>query len=128
VEGRRWGQSEKNHAFSQPLKTSRKSLSGNSKDGNDNDGFLFGNLMSYMMYQNRVENMQSYRQNRIGTECREREYELCCKELAVQHKENRAQHHLMNVMVMAIINKNNESNNNSTPNHNPMNNECVVDD
>jgi hypothetical protein len=40
----------KSCAFSQPLKTPRKSLSGNSKDGNDNNGFSFGQMMSYMVY------------------------------------------------------------------------------
>ncbi len=44
----------RSRAFSQPLKTPRKSSSGHSKDDNDNKGFLFGHMMSYMMYQNRV--------------------------------------------------------------------------
>ncbi len=45
---------KRSHAFSQPLKTPRKSMLGNSEDNIDNDGFLFGKMMSYMMYQNRV--------------------------------------------------------------------------
>ncbi len=61
---------------------------GNSKDGNDNDGLLFEQMMSYMMYQNRAGSEQRDRQNRINAEHREREYELCCEELAVQRKEN----------------------------------------
>jgi hypothetical protein len=103
------------------LKTLKKSLSGNSKDGNNNNGFLFGQMMSYMVYQSRVESEQRDCQNRIDAERRVRECELCCKELAVQHKENHAQHQLMNVM-MAITNRNNEPKNSSTPNNSPMNN------
>ncbi len=80
-------------------------------------------MMSYMVYQNRVELEQSDRQNRIDAERRECEYELCRKKLAVQCKENCAQHQLMNVMMMAIINRNNEPKNNSTTNDSPMNNE-----
>jgi hypothetical protein len=98
----------------------RKSSLDNSEDGNDNDGFSFGQMMSYMVYQNRVKSEQRDHQNRIDTEHREREYELCRKELAVQCKENGAQHQVMNVMMMAMIHRNNEPKNNSTPNNSPM--------
>jgi hypothetical protein len=81
----------RSRAFFQPLKTPRRSSLGHSKDGNDNNGFLFGHMMSYMMYQNRVESEQRGCQNRIDTESREHEYELHRKELAVQRKENCAQ-------------------------------------
>ena len=111
------------HAFSQPLKTLRKSSLGHNKDGNKNDSFLLGHMMSYMMYQNRAGSEQRDRQNRINAEHREREYELCCEELAVQRKENHAQRQLTNVVMMAMINKNNKSKNNSTPNDSPMNNQ-----
>jgi hypothetical protein len=74
---------KRSRAFSQPLKTPRKLLLGNNKDGSDNDGFSFGNLMGYMTYQNRVENKQRDCQNRIDAERREHEYELCCEELAL---------------------------------------------
>jgi hypothetical protein len=80
----------RSRAFSQPLKTPRKSSLGHSKDGNNNDSFLFLQMMSYMVYQNRVELEQRDCQNRIDAEPREREYELCCKESAVQCKENHA--------------------------------------
>jgi hypothetical protein len=100
---------KKIHAFTQPLKTPRKSLLGNSKDGNNSNGFSFGNFMSYMMYQNRVKLEQRDRQNRIDAKCIEPEYELCREELAVQQEENPAQRQLMNVMMMAKLNKNNES-------------------
>jgi hypothetical protein len=73
------------------------------------------------MYQNRVELEQRDCQNRIDAEGREREFELHCEELAVQCKENCAQHQPINVMTMAIINRNNELKNNSTPNDGPMN-------
>jgi hypothetical protein len=109
-------------AFSQPLKTPRKSSSGHSKDGNDSNGFLFGQMMSYMAYQNRVKLEQRDRQNRIDAERREHEYELRCKELAVKCKENCAQRQLMNVMMMAILNKNNKPKNNSTSSDSPTNN------
>jgi hypothetical protein len=75
---------KRSRAFSQPLKMPRKSLSSNSEDGNDNDGFSFGHMMSYMMFQIRVESEQKDRQNRIDAERREREYErassrgICC--------------------------------------------------
>jgi hypothetical protein len=78
--------------------------------------------MSCMVYQNRVKLEQRDRQNRIDAEHRECEYGLRCKELAVQREENRAQRQLMNVMMMAMINRNNEPKNNSTPNNSPMNN------
>ncbi len=95
---------------------------GNSKDGNNIDSFSFGHMMSYMMYQNRVKSEQRDCQNRIDAERREREYELCCKVLAVQHKENCAQRQLMNVMMMAVLNRKNEPKINSTPNDSPINN------
>ncbi len=113
---------KKNHAFTQPLKTPGMSLLGNSKEGDNNEGFMSGNLMSYMMYQDRVENEQRDCQHRIDIERREHEYELCHEKLAVQPKENCAQRQLMNVMMMTIINKNNNLNNNSAPNHSPMDN------
>ncbi len=71
-------------AFSRPLKTLRKSLLGHSKDSKDTNSFLFGQMMSYMVYQNRVESEHRDCQNTIDAERREHEYELCCKELAVQ--------------------------------------------
>ncbi len=76
----------RNRTFSQPLKTPKKSLLGHSKDSNDNDGSSFGQMMSYMVYQNRVESEQRDHQNRIVAECREHEYELHHKELAVQRE------------------------------------------
>jgi hypothetical protein len=78
--------------------------------------------MSYMVNQNRVKSEQRDHQKRIDAERREHEYELCCKELAVQCKENCTQCQLMNVMMMAILNKNNKPKNNSTSNKSPMNN------
>ncbi len=76
--------------------------------------------MSYMVYQNRVESEQRDHQNRIDAKRREHEYELCHKELAVQREENHAQCELMNVMMMAIIKRNNEPKNNGTPNDSPV--------
>jgi hypothetical protein len=51
------GVMKKSRAFTQPLKSPRKFSSGNSKVGNNNS-FLFGNLTSYMMYQNMVKSKQ----------------------------------------------------------------------
>ncbi len=119
---------KRSHAFSQLLKKPKKSSLGNSKDGKYNNSFSFGHMMSYMMYHNRVELEQrdcqnridserreheyelhheelAVQQNRIDSERREHEYELHHEELAVQHKENCAQRQLMNVMMMAILNK-----------------------
>ncbi len=95
---------------------------GNSKDGNDNNGFSFGSMMSYMVYQNRVEWEQRDHQNRIDAEHSEHEYELRREELAVQRKKSCAQGQLMNAMMMAIINRNNKPKNNSTPDNSSMNN------
>jgi hypothetical protein len=50
------------------IETPRKSLLANSKDGNYNNGFLFGNSMSYMVYQNRAESEQRERKNKIDAE------------------------------------------------------------
>jgi hypothetical protein len=66
----------RSRAFSQPLKTPRKLLSGNSNDSNDNDSFSFGQMMSYIVYQNRAESEQRDCWNRIDAEHREHEYEL----------------------------------------------------
>ncbi len=90
--GEKWkaggGGNKKNHALTQPLKTPRKSLSGNSKDSNDNNGYSFlGHLMSYILYQNRVESEQRDHQT-VDSDYREREYELCCEELALKQEEN----------------------------------------
>ncbi len=95
----------RSRAFSQPLKTPRKSSLGHSRDGNNNNGFLFGQIMSYMVYQNRVKLEQRDHQNRIDAERRKLEYELRCKESAVQCEENHAQPQLINVMMVAILNK-----------------------
>jgi hypothetical protein len=76
-----------------------------------------------MVYQSRVESEQRDCQNRIDAERREHEYELFCKELAVYCKENCAQRQLMNVMMMAILDKNNKPKNNTTSSNSPMNNQ-----
>ncbi len=47
---------------------------------------------------------------------------IYCEELAVQREENHAQHQLMNIMMMAILNRNNEPKNISTSNDSPVNN------
>jgi hypothetical protein len=70
----------RSRAFTQPLKTPRKSLLDHSKDSNNNNDFLFRQMMIYMVYQNRVESEQRDCQNRIDAEHREREYELHRKE------------------------------------------------
>jgi len=52
-------------------------------------------MMSMMMYQNRAESEQ-----------REREYQLLREEMAIAREDARAQRQLMNVMMMAMLNRN----------------------
>ena len=96
------GGQKKSRALTQPFKTPRKS-----RDNNDEEnGFSFQNMMSMMMYQNRAESEQRERQSRIDAEQRDWEYQLCREEMAIAREDARAQRQLMNVMMMAMLNKN----------------------
>jgi hypothetical protein len=66
-----------------------------------------------MMHWSRMESEQREHQNeqrehqhRIDAKLREREYKLCCEEMAIAHEEAHAQRQLMNVMMMLLLNKN----------------------
>jgi hypothetical protein len=62
------------------------------------------------------QNEQREHQHKIGAKLREREYRLPREEMAIAPKDARAQRQLMNVMMMALLNKNGGDNSTS-----PMN-------
>ncbi len=90
-----------------PFKTSRKKSS-RSMDNNNEDGFLFKNVMCMMMHKNWIkskqrerQNKQGERQHKIDAKQRERKYQLCREEMAIACKDACVQRQLMNVMMMA---------------------------
>ncbi len=97
------GGQKKSRALTQPFKTPRKSRDNNDSEEN---GFSFQNMMSMMMYQNRAESEQRERQSRIDAEQRDREYQLRREEMAIVREDAYAQRQLMNVMMMAMLNRN----------------------
>ncbi len=58
------------------------------------------------MYQNRAKLEQRESQSRIDAEQRDCEYQLHREEMAMAREDARAQRQLMNVMMMAMLNKN----------------------
>ena len=94
---------KKSRAITQPFKTPRKSRD---SDDSEENGFSFQNMMSMMMYQNRAESEQRERQSKIDAEQRDREYQLRREEMAIAREDARAQRQLMNVMMMAMLNRN----------------------
>jgi homoserine acetyltransferase len=76
----------------------------------DNDeeenGLSFQNMMSMIMYQNQAESEQRERQSRIDAEQRDWEDQLRREETAIAYEDARTQRQLMNVMMMAMLNKN----------------------
>jgi hypothetical protein len=93
------GGQKKSRALTQPFKTPRKSRD----NDDDENGFLFQNMMSMMMYQNRAELEQRERQSGIDAEQRYREYQLHREEMTIAREDARAQRQLMNVMMMAML-------------------------
>ncbi len=79
----------------QPLRIPRKSPSSSSDDGSGGDGFTFGNMMQMMMVQNCMDQVN-----------RDREYQLCRDEMAMANDEAHEQRQMMNLMFMAMLNKN----------------------
>jgi len=63
-------------------------------------------MMGMMMMQNRHESDQREQQNRIDAEQRDREYQLRREEMAIAREDARAQRQLMNMMLMAMMNRN----------------------
>jgi hypothetical protein len=63
------GGQQKSRALTQPFKTPQKSRD---NDDSEENGFLFQNMMSMMMYQNRAESEQRECQSRIDAEQRDR--------------------------------------------------------
>jgi hypothetical protein len=123
------GGGQKSRALTQPFKTPRKSRD-NDDEGN---GLSFQNMMSMMMYQSRVESEHRERQSKVEAEQRDREYqlrrdemaqgraeleqrerqskveaELRREEMAIAREDARAQRQVMNMMMMAMINRNAE--------------------
>ena len=62
--------------------------------------------MSMMMMQKRFDNEQKERQYQKESELREREFQLCCEEMAIVCEEVCVQRQMMNVMLMTMLNKN----------------------
>ena len=60
-------------------------------------------MMNYLMFQNRMETEQRERQMKADKEDRDWEYQLCCEEMVIQCKDNRAQCNMMNVMMSKWI-------------------------
>ena len=91
----------KSRAFKKPFKTQRKS---HESEDSDYDGFSFGNMMNYMMFQSRIETEQRERQIKADKEdIVDRKYQLRREEMAIQREDNQAQHNMMSMMMMAIL-------------------------
>jgi len=78
-------------------------------------------MMGMMMMQNRHESDQREQQNRIDAEQRDREYQLRREEMAIAREDARAQRQLMNVMLMAMLNRNGGGGSTQAPPGSPMN-------
>ena len=96
------GGQQKSCALTQPFKNPRKSRD---NDDSEENGFSIQNVMSMMMYQNRAESEHRERQSRIDAEQRDQEYQLRREEMAIAREDARAQRQLMNVMMMAMLNR-----------------------
>jgi hypothetical protein len=83
------------------LRIPQKSPLSSSDDGGEGDGFTFGNMMQMMMVQNRMDQ-----------ENRDQEYQLHHDEMAMAREEAHEQRQMMNLMFMAMLNKNNGSDSN----------------
>jgi hypothetical protein len=75
------------------------------------------------MYQSRAESEQRERQFKIVAEQRDWEHQLCREEMAIAREDARAQRQLMNMMMMAMLNRNGgrDSTQPQPPPHSPMN-------
>ena len=99
-------------ALTKPLRIARKSPSNLSDTDGEGDGWSFGNMMHMMMMQGRLDNERRGQQNKNEADQREREYQLRREEMALAREEAREQRQMMNLMFMAMLNKNagNDSN------------------
>ena len=100
------GGQKRGRALTQPFKTPRKSPNNNRDNDDEESGFTFQNMMGMMIMQNRHESDQREQQNRIDAEQRDREYQLRREEMAIAREDACAQRQLMNVMLMAKLNRN----------------------
>ncbi len=73
-----------------------------------------------MMMQSHMESEQREQQYRNASEQQEREYHLCQEEMAIARKNAHAQRQMMNMMFMAMMNRN--GGDNSNPPASPSNN------
>ncbi len=110
------GRKKSSKGFTQPLWIPwRSSTLDKSGKGDGSDGYSFGNMMSMMMMQNRFDNKQRERQYQKELELREREFQLCWEEMAIACKEVHAQHQMVNIMLMTMLNKNGGGDNSNPP-------------
>jgi hypothetical protein len=86
-----------------------------SDEGNGSNGYLIGNMMSKMMMQNRMDTKQRGQQYKNETEQREREVQLWHEEMAIMQEESLVQRQMMNLMLLAMLNRNGGDNSNPPP-------------
>jgi len=129
------GGQKRGRALTQPFKTPRKSPNNNRDNDDEESGFTFQNMMGMMMMQSQAESQQRDReyqlrreekqqreqQNKIDAEQRDREYQLRREEMAIAREDARAQRQLMNVMLMAMLNRNGGGGSTQAPPGSPMN-------
>jgi hypothetical protein len=100
------------HAFQTPNSCAR-----HGNDGEESD-WSFENIMGMMMAQQsgdreamEIEHRLQHKEVAVQLEesclAMEREASLHCKEMALQHKENRVQRYMMSVMLMSLMQNNN---------------------
>ena len=121
IQRRGGGGQKRGRALTQPFKTPRKSPNNNQDNDDEESGFTFQNMMGMMMMQNRHESEQREQQNRIDAEQRDWEYQLRREEMAIAREDARAQRQLMNVMLMAMLNRNGVGGSTQAPPGSPMN-------
>ncbi len=96
-------------AFQTPISCAR-----HGNDGEEN-GWSFENIMGMMMGQQSGDREAREIEHRLRRDVQrevshlamEREASLCCKEMDLQHKENRVQRQMMSVMIMSLMQNNN---------------------
>jgi hypothetical protein len=103
--------SKKSRGFKQPLWIPWRSPTSESNEGNG-EGFSLCRMMSMMMMQSCMESEQRERQYRNESEQRECEYQLCWEDMAIARKDACVQRQMMNMMFLAMMNRNRGDNSN----------------
>jgi hypothetical protein len=106
---------KKSKGLFQPLHIPCRSPAPSESD-NGGDRFSFGNVMSMMMMQNRMDSEQ-----------REQDYQLWHEEMAIMHEEWRAQRSMMTAMMMAMFQRNVGENSNPSNKPSPPSNNSADD-